>query len=216
MSLQEKVRNIVFYFIKKEYKSYLDTNSLKYIEHDNIGDVVDNFYIKKEKILKEFIRKNLRRMMNNDYPGALVENIIYDIFEDEHFAKNRIVLEIEQFQKSNSNTILSNNTYEVNVAPHYEYGLGINLSINKNKIIVDGFKKNPDNNDKLPAEESGLINVGDELVEIDGNNLQILKINKVIQILQGMNKKKDEVNIRFNSVKNNKLFDDNYKKVCVS
>ena len=80
--------------------------------------------------------------------------------------------------------------------------------------MVDGFKKNPGNDESLPAEESGLINIGDELVEIDGNNLQILKINKVVEILKGMNKKKDEVNIRFNSVKNNKLFDDNYKVVC--
>ena len=80
--------------------------------------------------------------------------------------------------------------------------------------MVDGFKKNPDNDESLPAEESGLIHIGDELVEIDGNNLQILKINKVVEILKGMNKKKDEVNIRFNSVKNNKLFDDNYKVVC--
>jgi len=214
MSLQEKVRNIVFYFIKKEYKAYLNKNSLKYIEQHKISDVVDDFYIKKEKILKEFIRKNLRRMMKDDYPGALVENIIYDIFEDENLAKNRIVLEIEQFQKSKSNTILSEDTYEVNVTPDNDHGLGINLSINKNKIMVDGFKKNPDNNESLPAEESGLINIGDELVEIDGNNLQILKINKVVEILKGMNKKKDEVNIRFNSVKNNKLFDDNYKVVC--
>jgi C-terminal processing protease CtpA/Prc len=216
MSLQEKVRNIVFYFIKKEYKAYLDKNSLKYIEVDKINDVVDDFYIKKEKNLKEFIRTNLRRMMKDNYPGALVENIIYDIFEDETLAKTRIVLEIEQFQKSKSNTILSSNTYEVNVVPHDTHGLGINLSINKNKIIVDGFKKNPDDDENLPAEDTELINIGDELVEIDGNNLQILKISKVVEILKGMNKKKGEVNIRFNSIKNNELFDDNYKKVCVS
>ena len=70
-------------------------------------------------------------------------------------------------------------------------------------------------NKTLPAEDSGLIYIGDELVEIDGNNLQILKITKVVEILKGMNKKKDEVNIRFNSFKNNKLFDDNYKS-CLS
>ena len=33
------------------------------------------------------------------------------------------------------------------------------------------------------------------MVEIDGNNLQILKINKVVEILKGMNKKKDEDNM---------------------
>ena len=73
MSLQQKVRNIVFYFIKKEYKEYLNKNSLKYIEKDNISDVVDEFYIKKEKVLKKFIRTNLKRMMKDNYPGALMK-----------------------------------------------------------------------------------------------------------------------------------------------
>lgn len=213
MSLQEKVKNIVFYFIKKEYKLYLDKHQVKYIEECDLEDVVDNFYIKKEKVLKEFIRTNLKKMMKDKYPGALVENIIYDIFEDEHLAKNRIVLEIKQFQKSKSNTFLSTNLYEVKIKPDEKHGLGINLSINNEKIIVDGFKKNPDNNSELPAELSGLINVGDELVEIDNNNLTIMKINRVVEVLKGMNNKNGEVDIKFNSVSNNKFFESNYK-VC--
>jgi C-terminal processing protease CtpA/Prc len=213
MSLQEKVKNIVFYFIKKEYKLYLDKHQVKYIEECDLEDVVDNFYIKKEKVLKEFIRTNLKKMMKDKYPGALVENIIYDIFEDEHLAKNRIVLEIKQFQKSKSNTFLSTNLYEVKIKPDEKHGLGINLSINNEKIIVDGFKKNPDDNSGLPAELSGLINVGDELVEIDNNNLTIMKINRVVEVLKGMNNKNGEVDIKFNSVSNNKFFESNYK-VC--
>lgn len=213
MSLQEKVKNIVFYFIKKEYKLYLDKHQVKYIEECDLEDVVDNFYIKKEKVLKEFIRTNLKKMMKDKYPGALVENIIYDIFEDEHLAKNRIVLEIKQFQKSKSNTFLSTNLYEVKIKPDEKHGLGINLSINNEKIIVDGFKKNPDNNSELPAELSGLINVGDELVEIDNNNLTIMKINRVVEVLKGMNNKNGEVDIKFNSVSNNNFFESNYK-VC--
>ena len=213
MSLQEKVKNIVFYFIKKEYKLYLDKHQVKYIEECDLENVVDNFYIKKEKVLKEFIRTNLKKMMKDKYPGALVENIIYDIFEDEHLAKNRIVLEIKQFQKSKSNTFLSTNLYEVKIKPDEKHGLGINLSINNEKIIVDGFKKNPDDNSGLPAELSGLINVGDELVEIDNNNLTIMKINRVVEVLKGMNNKNGEVDIKFNSVSNNKFFESNYK-VC--
>ena len=213
MSLQEKVKNIVFYFIKKEYKLYLDKHQIKYIEESDLEDVVDDFYIKKEKVLKEFIRTNLKKMMKDKYPGALVENIIYDIFEDENLAKNRIVLEIKQFQKSKSNTFLSTNLYEVKIKPDEKHGLGINLSINNEKIIVDGFKKNPDNNSELPAELSGLINVGDELVEIDNNNLTIMKINRVVEVLKGMNNKNGEVDIKFNSVSNNKFFESNYK-VC--
>ena len=213
MSLQEKVKNIVFYFIKKEYKLYLDKHQVKYIEECDLEDVVDNFYIKKEKVLKEFIRTNLKKMMKDKYPGALVENIIYDIFEDDNLAKTRIILEIKQFQKSKSNTFLSTNLYEVKIKPDEEHGLGINLSINNEKIIVDGFKKNPDDNSGLPAELSGLINVGDELVEIDNNNLTIMKINRVVEVLKGMNNKNGEVDIKFNSVSNNNFFESNYK-VC--
>ena len=213
MSLQEKVKNIVFYFIKKEYKLYLDKHQVKYIEECDLEDVVDNFYIKKEKVLKEFIRTNLKKMMKDDYPGALAENIIYDIFEDDNLAKTRIILEIKQFQKSKSNTFLSTNLYEVKIKPDEKHGLGINLSINNEKIIVDGFKKNPDDNSGLPAELSGLINVGDELVEIDNNNLTIMKINRVVEVLKGMNNKNGEVDIKFNSVSNNKFFESNYK-VC--
>lgn len=213
MSLQEKVKNIVFYFIKKEYKLYLDKHQVKYIEECDLEDVVDNFYIKKEKVLKEFIRTNLKKMMKDDYPGALAENIIYDIFEDDNLAKTRIILEIKQFQKSKSNTFLSTNLYEVKIKPDEKHGLGINLSINNEKIIVDGFKKNPDDNSGLPAELSGLINIGDELVEIDNNNLTIMKINRVVEVLKGMNNKNGEVDIKFNSVSNNKFFESNYK-VC--
>jgi C-terminal processing protease CtpA/Prc len=214
MSLQEKVRNIVFYFIKKEYRNYLDEHQLKYIEDDKIEEVVELFYIRKEKLLQKFIRENLKKMMKSDYPGALVENIIYDIFEDESLAKNRIIIEIQQFQKVKSNSILSNNAYQVNIIPNKKHGLGINLSISNDKIMVEGFKKNPDNNNKLPAEDIGLINIGDELLEIDNNKLKSMKIDKVIHVLKSMNKKHTEVNIKFDSVKNNKMFEHNYNQVC--
>ena len=214
MSLQEKVKNIVFYFIKKEYKKYIDKHELKYIPEDILEDVVDEFYIKKEKVLKTFIRENLKKMMKDDYPGALVENIIYDIFEDENLAKNRIVLEIKQFQKSKSNSFLSTNLYDVKIKPHNKFGVGINLSINKTKIIVDGFKKNPENGKSLPAEVLGLINIGDELIEIDENNLTNMKISRVVEVLKGMNNKSDEVRIKFNSLSNNNLFEKSYQQCC--
>lgn len=213
MSIQEKVRNIVFYFIKREYKNYLDINDLKYIPEDEIDEVVDNFYIKKEQLLKEFIRTNLKKMMKNNYPGALIENIIYDIFEDEKLAKNRIILEIKQYQLNSDTSLLKNNTYNVEVIPDNKHGLGINLSIDMNKILVDGFKRNPTNNDMLPAEKTGLINTGDELLEIDNQNLKCLKIEKIISILKEMNKTNKPVNIKFYSIINNELFQSSYKEV---
>ena len=62
MSIQEKIRNIVFYFVKNEYKNYLDQHDLKFIPEGDLDRVVDSFYIQKEKTLKEFIRTNLKKM----------------------------------------------------------------------------------------------------------------------------------------------------------
>ena len=88
------------------------------------------------------------------------------------------------------------------------------MSIDNEKIIVEGFKKNPDTNAPLPAESSKLINIGDELLEIDNNNLQTMKVSKIVEVLKSMNNKRTDVNIRFNSKINNKLLEENYKTVC--
>ena len=213
MSIQEKVRNIVFYFVKNEYKNYLDKHELKFIPETDLDSVVDSFYIQKEKTLKEFIRTNLRKMMKQQYPGALVENIIFDIFQDEKLAKNRIILEIKQFQSNADTSLLQSNMYNVEVTPNDKYGMGINLSVDDTRIIVESFKKHPRDDTPLPAEETGLIHEGDELIEIDGQDMKSIKIDKIINILKGMNSKKGTVNIKFYSTANNELFSSSYNEV---
>lgn len=213
MSIQEKVRNIVFYFVKNEYKLYLDEHDLKFIPEDELNDVVDGFYIQKEKVLKEFIRTNLRKMMKEQYPGALVENIIFDLFQDDKLAKNRIIIEIKQFQTNSDTSLLQSNMYNVEVTPDDKYGMGINLTIDDHRIIVEGFKKHPSNDRDLPAEKTGLIHIGDELIEIDGQDMKSIKVDKIISILKGMNSTKGVVNIKFYSLANNELFSSSYNEV---
>ena len=213
MSIQEKVRNIVFYFVKNEYKSYLDKHELKFIPEADLDSVVDSFYIQKEKTLKEFIRTNLRKMMKQQYPGPLVENIIFDIFQDDKLAKNRIILEIKQFQSNADTSLLQSNMYNVEVTPNNKYGMGINLSVDDRRIIVESFKKHPRDDTPLPAEETGLIHEGDELIEIDGQDMKSIKVDKIINILKGMNSKKGTVNIKFYSTANNELFSSSYNEV---
>lgn len=213
MSIQEKVRNIVFYFVKNEYKNYLEQHELKFIPEEDLDKVVDIFYIQKEKTLKEFIRTNLKKMMKGQYPGALVENIIFDIFQDDKLAKNRIILEIQQFQTNADTSLLQSNMYNVEVIPDEKYGMGINLSVDNKRIIVESFKKHPREDTPLPAEETGLIHEGDELIEIDGQDMKSIKVDKIINILKGMNSKKGVVNIKFYSTTTNELFSSSYNEV---
>ncbi len=213
MSIQEKIRNIVFYFVKNEYKNYLDQHDLKFIPEVDLDRVVDSFYIQKEKTLKEFIRTNLKKMMKMQYPGALVENIIFDIFQDEKLAKNRIILEIKQFQANADTSLLQSNMYNVEVVPDKTYGMGINLCVDDRKIIVESFKKHPRDDTPLPAEATGLIHEGDELIKIDGQDMKSIKVDKIINILKGMNSKKGAVNIKFYSTATNELFSSSYNEV---
>ena len=213
MSIQEKVRNIVFYFVKNEYKNYLEQHELKFIPEEDLDKVVDIFYIQKEKTLKEFIRTNLKKMMKGQYPGALVENIIFDIFQDDKLAKNRIILEIQQFQTNADTSLLQSNMYNVEVIPDEKYGMGINLSVDNKRIIVESFKKHPREDTPLPAEETGLIHEGDELIEIDGQDMKSIKVDKIINILKGMNSKKGVLNIKFYSTTTNELFSSSYNEV---
>jgi C-terminal processing protease CtpA/Prc len=103
--------------------------------------------------------------------------------------------------------------FNVEVKPHDKYGMGINLSVDNNKIIVEGFKKHPQNDSMLPAEKTGLIHNGDELLEIDNINMKCLKLDKIISILKGMNSNKDLVNIKFYSNTNSEIFSSSYKEL---
>ena len=52
MSLQEKIRNIIFLFVKNEYNTYLQNNNIKFINDNEINNVISSFYIDKKKRIK--------------------------------------------------------------------------------------------------------------------------------------------------------------------
>lgn len=206
MSLQQKIKNIVFYYIKIHYKNYLNDNNLKYIPDEQIENVINDFYKNESKNLKQFIRTTLEKMMEDDYPGALVENIIYEIFEDEDFAKKRVIMEIKMYQDTNKDSLnneILNNSYEVYLKPNKEHGLGLIVNIDDDGIYVKDFKK-IDNN-TLPAQNCNMINIGDKLIKINEHDLNILTIKDSIELLKNYNSKCDqEITLQFlNKIKIN-------------
>jgi hypothetical protein len=198
MSLQQKIKNIVFYYIKNHYKNYLNTNNLKYIPEDDIEEVINQFYKNESKNLKQFIRTTLEKMMEDNYPGALVENIIYEIFEDEEFAKNRVIMEIKMYQENNKEELeneILNNSYEVYLTPNSEHGLGLVINIDDDGILVKDFKKI--NNITLPAEKCTMISIGDRLIKINEHDLNKMTIKDSINLLKNYNSKSEEVTLQF-------------------
>ena len=193
MSLQEKIRNIIFYYVKTQYNTYLQENNLKYINDGELNGIISKLYVEQKKDLQLFIKNCLKEMMQDNYPGALVENIIYEIFQDQDMAVNRVTLEIKKYQQY----ILENTSkeYEISVPIDPDYGIGLKIDFFDNDVIVKNYKRNSKNK-VLPAEESGLISIGDSLIRINDKSLEDIDTNEKINIVK-MAMKNDFIKLRF-------------------
>ena len=203
MSLHKKIKNIIFYYIKIHYKEYLQKHSLKYIPNEEIKKVIDDFYLHESKNLKQFIRETLEKMMEEDYPGPIVENIIFEIFEDEELAKKRVCMEIQLYQDNNREMLekeILNNSYEVYLTPNQDYGLGLVINIENDGIFVKNFKKI--DGIVLPAEKCDMIHVGDRLIKINEYDLNSMPIQEAVNLIKNYNSKTEEVSLQLlNQVK---------------
>ena len=74
--------------------------------------------------------------------------------------------------------------YEVSITPDPHFGLGLRLDVADGVVIVESFKRNPLTMKMMPAEESGIIGVGDELLSVNANELKGHSLSDVIQIIR--------------------------------
>ena len=178
--LQENIRNIIFYYIKQKYSQELISKKKKILTVDEIIDVVNHLYSSEKKNIQKYIKDCLRDMMDKNYNSMVVENIIFEIFSDEELAKNRVILEIQNYQEHQKS---KNNIYIKEIIPHSKYGLGLKLDFDTNDIVVSNLKKNPEDNSPLPAELNN-IKIGDSIIEINDDNLENLEAQDSIQIIK--------------------------------
>ena len=62
--------------------------------------------------------------------------------------------------------------YTCSITPDPHFGLGLRLDIVDSRILVESYKRNPLTMKAMPAEESGIVSIGDELLGINGINLK--------------------------------------------
>ena len=102
-NLPNTIRNITFHFIKVHYKKYLEDNNVKKIGKEKIPEVVNELYEEKETELKKYIRGTMRKNFpdydKNFTLKTSTEEIILEMFDDPEFSKNRIIIEIENYQR---------------------------------------------------------------------------------------------------------------------
>jgi|TARA_B110000046_G_scaffold80111_1_gene88278 hypothetical protein len=106
--LERTIKDLVIFYIKENYNKYLvDSNSTS-IDIKDLKAKVSELYYPNKTELKEFVKKCMKEMTKDspeEYPGDLViNNIFFDIYQDDELNINRIYNEIKLFQENNNNT----------------------------------------------------------------------------------------------------------------
>ena len=104
VNLPNTIKSIVLHFIKVHYKKYLDDNKLTKIPSEEVDDVVNNLYDEKQQELKKYIRGTMRKNFpdydKNFTMKTTTEEIILEMFDDPDYSKNRLVVEIKNYQET--------------------------------------------------------------------------------------------------------------------
>lgn len=107
-NLERTIKDLVIFYIKENYNKYLQENNIKKIESDKLKIVISDMYYPKKDDLKEFVKncmKEITKDNSDEYPGDLIiNNIFFDIYQDDELNINRIYNEIKLFQENNNNS----------------------------------------------------------------------------------------------------------------
>ncbi len=98
LTLLDITKEIIKHYMLSLYNNYLKKHNILKIE--NIKGFVDSICDGNEIKMKKYIRENINANKNNiiDYSLLKMENIILEIFNDMDVSKQRLILEIENYQ----------------------------------------------------------------------------------------------------------------------
>lgn len=107
-NLQNTIKDLIFFYVKTNYEKYLIDNQIENIPDEEIKNVINKLYTDRKEHLKIFLKKSLKNLLKDEYPGDLIIlNIFTDIFNDDDVCKNRLIIELRMYQKKTSNVNLN-------------------------------------------------------------------------------------------------------------
>jgi hypothetical protein len=98
-NLTSMVRDITYFYIKYYYDKELTDTNQRILADDKLKEMIDNLYMTKANDLKKYIRDTLKENLGANYNSFAVENIILEMFDDPEYSKQRVYLEIIEYQK---------------------------------------------------------------------------------------------------------------------
>jgi len=98
-NINNLVKELIIFYITENYNAYLTEKNIKEIPDDDINDVISTMFTSKKEHLREFLKKTMKDILKDEYIGDLsVNSICNEIYRDEGYCKNRLVLEIKKKQ----------------------------------------------------------------------------------------------------------------------
>lgn len=98
-NLTTMVRDVTYYFIKYYYDKELQITGTRILAEDHLQNMINRLYTEKSSELKKYIRDTLKENLGAGYSSLAVENIILEMFNDPEYSKQRVFLEIIEYQK---------------------------------------------------------------------------------------------------------------------
>ena len=103
-NLQNTIKDLIFFYVKTNYEKYLTDNQMVSIPNGEINNVINKLYTDRKDHLKVFLKRSLKDLLKDEYPGDLIIlNIFTEIFNDDNVCKNRLIIELRMYQKETSN-----------------------------------------------------------------------------------------------------------------
>ena len=97
----EDIRNITYYFVKKEYKKNLKEKSIKYMTKDEIKNFTTSLLEISRDEIEEFIYINLEKIMEDKIPERdKITKLLNEIMDDKELITDNIITEIDIYQKN--------------------------------------------------------------------------------------------------------------------
>tara|TARA_B100000963_G_C22375585_1_gene557873 strand:- start:436 stop:750 length:315 start_codon:yes stop_codon:yes gene_type:complete len=103
MSTNKLIQDLILFYVKENYNKYLEENELQIIPEKDIESVISQLYLGKKEHIQVFLKSSLQQLMKDEYIGdQTLSNICREIFSDDELCKNRLVMEIKNYQKTKS------------------------------------------------------------------------------------------------------------------
>lgn len=100
-TLPNLIKDIIFYYVKYYYDKYLKDHNIQNMSDSDIDMFIQTNYSEKTNEVRNYVRNSLKKNLGADYNSIATENILLEIFNDPELAKERIRLEIGNYQAGN-------------------------------------------------------------------------------------------------------------------